>query len=403
MSRITLATPSDHFEARARRAFNGATANGDLAAWSGPLTIDGVPQAVEEIMAAGTEVLAIGPDVDFHAALGLARAFDRDHPQVSVVLVAHSSPRLLEEALRAGVRDIVSPDAATEELRAVLDRALETAGRRRASILGDHEEPGGGTVIMVVSPKGGAGKTTIATNLAVGLGKAAPKEVVIVDLDLQFGDVANTLRLAPERTIASAAAQAGEPLDATELKVFLTSHPAGLYALCGPDEPVEADRVTGELVGQVVRGLATEFRYVVIDTGSGLDNATLGAVDAATDLVLVCSTDVPTVRGMRKCLHTLDLIGATHQRRVLVLNRSDARVGLSAKDIESTLGRSIDIALPSSRAVPLSTNQGTPVLEAEERTVVTQPLADLVGRFTDVPVVTPKPTRRTWRGSRRRS
>lgn len=401
MTRITLATPSREFETRARQAMNGASANGHLAVWNAPITMEGLAHAVQQIADQGSDVVAIGPGVDVEAALGLAGAFDRDHPHVSVVLIAHSSPSLLEEALRVGVRDIVAPEAPPDELRAVLDRALETATRRRGALQSEAPEVSSGTVIMVVSPKGGSGKTTISTNLAVGLGRANPKQVAIVDLDLQFGDVANTLRLVPEQTIAGAARAANHaPIDATEIKAFLTPHPAGLYALCAPEEPAEADVVRPEHVAQVVKALASEFRYVVIDTGSGLDDAALAAVDIATDIVLVCSTDVPTVRGMRKCVRTLDLIGATRQGRVLVLNRADARVGLSTKDIEATVGRPIDVTLPSSRAVPLSTNQGTPILESADRTPLTDGLAGLAGRFTDVPIVTPKPTKSSWRSRR---
>ncbi len=89
-------------------------------------------------------------------------------------------------------------------------------------------------MITVVSPKGGVGKTTVSTNLAVGLAGAAPQSTVVVDLDIQFGDVATALALTPEYTLPDAVhGRASE--DTMVLKTFLTQHPSGLYAVCGAD------------------------------------------------------------------------------------------------------------------------------------------------------------------------
>jgi pilus assembly protein CpaE len=218
--------------------------------------------------------------------------------------------------------------------------------------------------------------------------------VVLVDLDLQFGDVADTLRLTPERTVTDAC-RLGTSLDATELKVFLVPHPTGLYTLCAPGRPAEADEVSDPHVDHLVATLAEEFRYVVIDTSAGLTEPTLAAMRHATDLVLVCSTDVLSVRGMRKVIETLDEAGVTGPSRHFVLNRADARVGVSATDVEAAVGMAVDVAIPSSRSVPLSTNQGQPLLESGEGSPAVQPLLELVHRFHEVPV--PVQGGRRWR------
>ena len=154
----------------------------------------------------------------------------------------------------------------------MLERAsLAAAGRRRglAPQASEHVDHGGaGRVIAVMSPKGGVGKTTVATNLAVGLGKTAPMSVVIVDLDLQFGDVASGLLLEPEFTITDAVMGAASQ-DSMVLKTYLTVHPAGIYALCAPRTPVEMDRITAAHVSHLLEQLRQEFRYIVVDTAPG--------------------------------------------------------------------------------------------------------------------------------------
>jgi pilus assembly protein CpaE len=214
----------------------------------------------------------------------------------------------------------------------------------------------------------------------VGLGKGAPGRVAVVDLDLQFGDVASSVSIEPQSTIADAARSDGK-LSKTALKVFLEPHSDGFYALCAPLFPAEADEISESTVGHVIELLATEFDYVVIDTAAGLDEHALAAAERSSDLVLVCATDVPSVRSMRKAIDALDLLGMKNAQRHLVLNRADARVGLAKRDIEATVGLAVDVLVPSSRSVPISVNQGSPVIQSDPRSPVAKALTQLVYRF----------------------
>jgi pilus assembly protein CpaE len=388
---IVLAAPGDELLDRVRRSQTGHDTDVRVVAVSSD---DDAERSVKELTLSNPDVVVLGPELENETALAIAEAFDLLRPEVAVILVApRNTPNLrvlLEHALRAGVRDVVVPDSTVEEIGQTLDRALETAARRRTAALAGQDNARWGRVIVVVSPKGGAGKTTISTNLAVGLAKRKPRDVVLVDGDLQFGDVANALRLVPERTSADAAG-ASTP-DATALKVFLTPHPTGLFALCGPEQPGEADDVSPESLSRWVQMLAEQFAFVVVDTDSGLSEHTLAIAELATDFVFVCATDVPSVRGMRKAMESLELIGLTAATRILVLNRADARVGLSLDDIQMTLDHKIDIAVPSTRTVPLSMNQGTPLLETGVSSPAAPALLDLTNRF--VPLEAPARRRR---------
>jgi pilus assembly protein CpaE len=310
------------------------------------------------------------------------------------VLIAKPSIKLLENALRAGARDVVAPDSTDDDLRTAFDSALHAADRRRGVHSTDVDAPSR-HVICVVSPKGGAGKTTVSTNLASSLAMAAPGEVVIVDLDFQFGDVASALRMTPEYTFADIS-RGPNDVDITTVKVFLTPSDAGLFALCAPDSPVDADVIKPVHVQHVLTLLASEFRYVVIDTGSGIDEPTLAALELSTDIVVLTSTDVPSVRATRKEVDTLDLLGLTNQARHFVVNRADARVGLPVGEIEATVGMSAAVSIPSSRLVPISVNQGTPVVVSDRRSNVADAITRLTRRF--VPAASPTPTRSApWR------
>jgi pilus assembly protein CpaE len=280
------------------------------------------------------------------------------------------------------VRDVVSPGVEPEQLRIVLQRSVQATEGRRREAEPTTAESHRGRVIGVFSPKGGVGKTTLATNIAVGLGKTAPMKVVIVDLDLQFGDVASGLDLSPEHTVTDAVSRAAAQ-DALVLKAFLTLHPAGIYALCAPRDPVEADMITPEQVSRLIRQLAEQFDYVVVDTAPGLGECTLSALEECTDGVWVTGMDVPGVRGLRSSLDVLGRLGLLPETRHLVLNMADPKSGLSVRDVEATVGVPVDVSVPRSRLVSYSTNRGVPVLQAPRRgDKAANALGDVVDRFT---------------------
>ena len=324
------------------------------------------------------QVLVFGADVPLDRALHLAAQLDVSGSGTSVVVVAPSDPDLWVAAMRSGVRDVLGPDAGPDDVAAVLRRCADLA-RARAQATAAEADPDH-RVIVVASAKGGVGKTTVSTNLAVGLAASGAGSTVIVDLDLQFGDVASALALVPEYTLPDTVhgAASSDPL---VLKTFLTRHPSGLYVVAGSDSPAAGDAVTSEQVARLVDTLRQEFRYVVLDTAPGLSDHTLTVLEKATDLVLLSGADVPGVRGLRKEIDVLTELDLVPARRHLLLNMWDAGSALSVKDIETTLGTPLDLVLPRSSAVPVSTNTGVPLLQAGGRDPVAKGLQTLLSRF----------------------
>jgi pilus assembly protein CpaE len=386
--KILLATPDAGYEQRLRQILDAAL-NSALQRWD---TADGEVKIAELWRQLGDvvpDVVAIGPGLPLDDALSLAHQLEQERPEISVLLVNEPSAELWQQALHAGVRDVLAPDALNADIRAALDRALELAARRRHNLVGPAEDANRhGRIITVLSPKGGSGKTTVCTNLAVGLARLEPNKVAVVDVDLQFGDVASALRLTPDHTFVDAIRA---PLaDAMTLKTFLTPHASDVWTLCAPETPAEGEEITADQAQAVVAKLAEEFTYVMVDTSAGLNEHTLAMIDISTDLVLVCTMDVPSIRNLRKEVDALDQLGMTQQRRHFVMNRSDAKVGLELADVEATVGLRVDTTIPSARVVPLSTNQGTPLVESQPRHRVARQFTALVddlaaGRSTSPP------------------
>ncbi len=382
MSRFVAITPNADFERRVRLAAAGMS--GSLHHFNADYLPESPDEVFRQLVGEPPEIFVLGPGLPIADSLKFAAVMDLQYPEISIVLVADEDPEVVIQALRAGVRDVLGPEADVDTVRIIMERAsLAAAGRRRGLMpsSSEHQEHHrGGRIVAVMSPKGGVGKTTIATNLAVGLGKTYPMGVVIVDLDLQFGDVASGLLLEPEHTITEAVVGAASQ-DSMVLKTYLSVHPAGIYALCGPRNPIEMDKISGEHVSHLLSQLQQEFQFVIVDTAPGLGEHVLATLELATDAVWVCGMDIPSIRGLRTGIKILSELDLLPERRHVVLNMADRRAGLSLQDVEATIGAPVDVVLPKSRSLPFSTNKGVPLLQDGTRDPATKGLRQLVDRF----------------------
>lgn len=391
MSSYVFVTDDEEFERRARQALN--LTNGEIRRLSTEQLSADPGASLARLTEHGgrtTRVLGLGPGLPPEVVLRIAERVDELHPDVTLLLVVDErwDATLLERAMQAGIRDVVPTDSDEGMLASSLHRAAQLA-RRRGQILGQDRDGPTSRVLIVLSPKGGSGKTAVATNLATGLAQTLPNEVVLVDLDLAFGDVASALGMVPEHSVATAARSIGD-MDLTALKVFLTPHQSGLLTLCAPEDPSEGDAVQPRAVAELISALSVSFPFVVVDTSAGISEHTLATLEFATDLVLVCTMDVASIRSLTKLVVALDELGHTQQPRTFVLNRASSRVGLSTTDIERTVGLPAAVAVPSHRSIPLSMNRGQPLVTAKMRSPARRPLAELSEHFLELVAEQPR-------------
>ena len=384
MSNVLLTTDSAELQALVHEASGGTC----IAVPAHPLPDEPAQLLAQLQHESLPDILVLDATRAPEEALALAARFDRELPGTGVVLVG--DPRALAgAAMRVGVRDVVSPDIDVEGLRASLDHVGGAVLARRAlpgSAASGVPMPNApalnapGRVLTVLSPKGGAGKTTVSTNLAIGLAEAAPGAVVLVDLDVQFGDVATALSLDPEYTLDDVVHGAALR-DPIAMKTHLTQHPSGLSVVCAPENPAVADTITAEQVSALLRSLAAQFRFVVVDTAAGLEARTLAALDHTTDPVLLTTFDVPGARGMRKEIATLRELGMLTNARQVVLNFADPKAGLSVSDVEATIRSRVDLTIPFSKAVTASLNTGTPLLQHKPKDTASKQLRKLLALY----------------------
>ncbi|GIF49305.1 pilus assembly protein CpaE [Asanoa ferruginea] len=324
----------------------------------------------------GEPLVVFGPSTPTSVALDVAAQQRLVRPALGVVLLRERlDMETMSQALRAGVREAVDAHD-TEGVRAACGRSLEVSRHLNGAVAPAVAAPAEAKIVTVFSAKGGCGKSTLATNLAVCLADGGRRRVCLVDLDLAFGDVGIMLQLSPDRGIADVVASR-DRIDAGLIRALLTPYAPGVDVLLAPVGPTEAERIDRELVVAVLAAVRTMADFVVIDTPAHFTEGVLAALDVTDVHVLVATPDVPALKNLRIAMDMLDLLGLGKDNRLVVLNRSDARVGLSGADIERVLQSRTTGHIPSSRDVPISINRGTPIVLDKPSHPVSKAIRDL--------------------------
>ena len=329
-------------------------------------------------LASRPQLVLLGDRMTSDVALSTARAV---HQLTDVVALVSDDFTTRDAAREVGVSAFLTPDAELEDVEDLFDRAHNLAMRVRATAVAarDREQRTPGRIVSVISPKGGVGKTTVATNIAVGLADA-DERVVLVDLDVQFGDVASSLGVARRHTIVDALGKSAARDDFV-LRTLLSAHTSGVSVLAAPESPAAADQLDHRRIGHLLRQLAAEFDHVIVDTAPGLGEQTLAAIEQSAAIVAVGGLDMASARG----LHTsLDLLRELHMLppvNQLVLNGVEGGVGLTIEDVERIVGMPVDVVVPRRRAVAIAGNHSLAVIDSAPRDPAAKALRRLVKRL----------------------
>ncbi len=353
-------------------ACNRVGAVNDLIAREGPFT-----------------VLLAGPSLASRSGLRRVATLHEEAPWTSILLAFADRPDAsLREIVQAGADDILRVPIDPDELAIALERSLEI-GRLRRVVASTGPSTNGTSapftpvnnelarVFTVSSATGGCGKTFLATNFALFLAKHTRKRVVLVDLDLQFGEVSTALRLRPKYTIYDALNRGDDgALDFVEhLDEFLVPHEGGFSILAAPKEPAEADRITPADVTQILEVLRTRADYVVVDTPAALTEVVLAAFDVSEHLFSLATVDLPSVRNLGVFLQTLEKLRIPSENISLILNKAERDVGLDINQIVRLFPQGFKAILPYAREVSRSINMGMPVLASDPTAEVSRKLA----------------------------
>jgi pilus assembly protein CpaE len=308
----------------------------------------------------------------------------KHRPDRPVVVMSEGSPNgFLRQAFEAGADDVITLPQSSEQVAFTLQKVI--ARRKGLAVPGKASAP----LVAVLGPKGGTGKTLIATNLAVALAQR-DANVVLVDLDLQFGDIGLALGLSPERTMYDLM-KAGPPFDHEKLDRHLIRHSSGVKVLIAPTRPDQASAISIDYLRDVYASLRTMCDAVIVDTPPGFTPEVIATIDVSSEICMVGMLDSLSLKNTKLGLETLDLMGYDTEHVSLVLNRADSRVGITPDDVSTIVGRSPDVSIPSDREIPRSINEGTPIVAARQSSGAARAFRALADRYAKTPAPKPAP------------
>ena len=334
-------------------------------------TIDDPREMLRALERTRADLLLLACDHGSDGIVELIGEATRQRPGRPVLVLCAGAPNgFVRQVFDAGADDIVELPQSRESVRFLIEKAI---ARRQPS------ERAPARTVVVLGPKGGTGKTLTACNLGVLLANAGHR-TVLVDIDLQFGDVGLALGLRPDRTIYDLATSGGT-MDAAKVGDYLTRHDSGLEVLIGPARPDQAASVTVQMLLELYAILGTEFDYVVVDTPPGFTPEVIASIDLSTDLCVVGTLDTLSLKNTRLGLETISLMGYPEHQVSLVLNRAQTKVGITEEDVEAIVGRKPDVFIPSDRNIPRSVNEGSPISVSDPKSDAAKAFVALTDRY----------------------
>jgi len=302
----------------------------------------------------------------------------------------------LRRSMLAGAREfLVKPFSADELVNAIRHvHEIEKAKRARypqvmpaasaqTPSLTAALQPQRGKIITFFSPKGGVGRTTIATNLAVALHQSTGQPVVLVDGSLPFGDIAVILNMSPKAKTIADLVGAFDQVDAEVLESVLVQHSTGIKVLLAPPTPEAADLITGPNIKKVLETLRESYAFVVVDTWPSFQEQVLTMLDVADVILTLMTLEITSLKNVRVFMEIAEKLGYDEHKVQLVANRNDSSGGIKASDVESSLARKIPHTIVSDgRALVLAVNRGVPFVISHRDSQVAKDVFTLADKLS---------------------
>lgn len=324
------------------------------------------------------------PEMDGIAA---SEAISTKHPNVQIVMMSvQGESDYLRRSMLAGAREFLIKPFSGEDLVTSIRRVHQFAASRRAlappppvaAATPSPTQPSkGGKVIVVLGTKGGSGASTIAVNLAIALREETKGQVALIDANFEFGDIGVLLNLTGNRTIADLTGPNIE-VDEEMLNGVMSTHTSGLKVLLAPLRPEMAELITPELLKVTLERLRGIFDYILIDLGKSFQESMIHLLDAADQILLVATSELPAVKNAKLFFELAEALGYPPEKMLFLLNKEDGRSGISVKDIQASIRHPIRAVLArDERSTTYAINRGTPFIMTHRNSVLSQSIIAL--------------------------
>ena len=300
-------------------------------------------------------------------------------PESSVIIMSvQGEHEYIKRAMSAGAREfMIKPFSSDELVNSILKTYEIESKRREHTSVARVKENIKSKIITVFSTKGGVGKTTIASNLAVSIARITKKRVALVDLDLQFGDIAIMLNVSMKNTISDLIKEINQ-LDEDLMDDYLVTHFSGVRVLPAPIKPEYAEYITSAHVEKILNTLKQSYHYIIIDTSASFHETVLTSLDMSDRILFVSTLDLPTIKNVKSGIDVMESLHYPEEKINIILNKASEQFGIKYKDFENALKHPIWSYVPEdSQTVITSANKGFPFVMTRMETKVAKAIINI--------------------------
>lgn len=337
-------------------------------------------EALEKVDLLSPNILLIHAGDSDQDAISLAERVIQRKPRTFVILLMENvTLERMQMANAAGCHNIAPVPQEAKELCNLIHRVHNTENDRITALDSNERATWSSKILTVYGAKGGLGKTTIATNLALTMAKQK-KKVCLIDLDLLFGDVHVFLDIEPKETISDLMLEHfSTSIDA--VRAFMTVHPSGIHILCAPKTPEYAETVSGDRIQSLLALLRSYYDYIIIDTGVNFSDPTLAALEASTTILFLTGLDVSILKNSKLAMSILESLGQKKKVRVII-NRAVEINSITVSDVQRIIDAPILARIPSDYLVAVAAlNQGQPFVQSAPKSKLTLAIRDIAEKI----------------------
>ncbi|HWR44660.1 response regulator [Sporomusa sp.] len=335
-------------------------------------------EAVEKVKKLQPDIILMDINMPGMDGIAATEKIAAEAPDSAIIIMSvQGEQEYLRRAMVAGAKNYLVKPFSGDELLQAIKQSFSNEKKRRNVVKLEPKREEQGKIITVFSTKGGIGKTTISTNLAVALAAKTGSNVGIVDADLQFGDVALFLNLIPRATIADLVRDI-EHLDTNVLDGYLAQFNNNVKLLPAPLRPEQAETVTSSHLSAILKTMRSSFKYTVIDTAPTFSDSMLAILDASDIILVVAALDLPTIKNVKLCLEIMESLKYGEDKVKVVLNRANTDAGMEISEVEESLRYKFSATVPSDgKVVVASVNRGVPFVVSHPETPVAHSIVNL--------------------------
>ncbi|RMD00363.1 response regulator [Clostridium autoethanogenum] len=285
-----------------------------------------------------------------------------EYPSVMVIIMSvQAESEYLKKAMFHGAKEYIIKPFNYNTLIETITTTYEKCRERQVKLTGSAEKVRDAKIIAFFSSKGGVGKSVLAVNTAIVLSKESHKKVLLMDMDLQFGDISMLVNKYNEKTILDAV-EDGQIDSYENIKPYLYKYNDNLDIFFAPQKPEAAEYITKEAIEKIMKDVRKEYDVIIVDTGINFNDSTLYILDMAQKILMVSTMEIIALKNTKLGLKVMESVGYDKDKVKLVINRFNVKYGINKKEVEEAFKDSVFAFIPDEeKTVIASVNKGIPL------------------------------------------